>query len=231
MFAVLCERIRLKARLDSDFVVGFRRLTRKQMTAEKKAPQASTEYLAKDRATVGRSEFYEGQAREVISGSHLHTLLATNVAGELRHRLKGSDCQVLNCDMRLLVEGSGLYAYPDVQVVSGAPQFADDKEDTLVNPKVIVEVLSDNSAAWDQGGKFWHYRHLDSLTEYLLVSHRTWLVDHYVKQSNGSWMLKTVEGKEGNMQLVSSKCQLPLAEIYGNTDVNPTATPTSLGQG
>jgi Uma2 family endonuclease len=201
------------------------------MTAEKKAPQAPQEYLAKDRVSVGRTEYYDGTTHEVISGSHLHTLLATNVSGELRHRLKGSDCQVLNCDMRLFVKGSGLYAYPDVQVVSGAPAFADELEDTLLNPKVIVEVLSDNSAAWDQGGKFWHYRHLDSLTEYLLVSHRTWLVDHYVKQSNGSWMLKTVEGKDGNMQLVSSKCQLPLAEVYGNTSVSPTATPTTQGQG
>lgn len=198
------------------------------MTADKLTPPGPQGYLAQDRAGVGRTEFYEGKTHEVISGSYLHTLLATNVSGELRHRLKGSDCRVLNCDMRLFVEGSGLYAYPDVQVVAGQSQFADEKEDTLLNPKVIVEVLSDNSAAWDQGGKFWHYRHLDSLTEYLLVSHRTWLIDHYVKQSNGTWMLKTIEGKEGNVQLVSAKCQLPLSEIYGNTSVSPTATPTTL---
>ncbi len=198
------------------------------MAVEKKTAQGSKDYVAQDRANDGRSEHYDGQSYDVISGSHLHTLLATNVAGELRHRLKGADCQVLNCDMRLLVKGSGLYTYPDVQVVSGTPVFEDSQEDTLLNPKVIVEILSDNSAAWDQGGKFWHYRHLESLTEYLLVSHRTWLVEHYVKQSNGSWMLKTVEGKDGNLQLVSSKCQLPLAEIYGNTSVSPTATPSTV---
>ncbi len=191
--------------------------------------KASQEYLAKDRAKAGRSEFYDGQTHMVISGSHLHTLLATNISGELRQRLKGGDYQVLNCDMRLLVKGSGLYAYPDVQVVSGTPEFADETNDTLLNPKAIVEVLSDNSAAWDHGGKFWHYRHLDSLTEYLLVSHRAWLVDHYVKQSSGVWMLKTVEGKEGALQLVSVKCQLPLSEIYGNTAISPTATPTTAG--
>lgn len=197
------------------------------MSAEKNAPHAAQTYLAKDRANDGRSEFYDGTAHEVISGSHLHTLLATNVSGELRHRLKGSDGQVLNCDMRLFVKGSGLYAYPDVQVVAGTPVFLDESEDTLLNPRVIVEVLSDNSAAWDQGGKFWHYRHLDSLSEYLLVSHRTWLVDHYIKQSNGSWMLKTVEGKDGTLHLVSTKCQLPLSEIYSNTSISPTATPTT----
>ncbi|MDD9924041.1 MAG: Uma2 family endonuclease [Boseongicola sp.] len=199
------------------------------MSADKKTATASQEYLAKDRGPDGRTEFYEGKSHRVISGSHLHTLLATNFSGELRHRLKGSDCYVLNCDMRLFVKGSGLYAYPDVQVVLGSPAFADETEDTLLNPKVIVEVLSDNSAAWDQGGKFWHYRHLDSLNEYMLVSHRTWLVDHYVKQSSGSWMLKTVEGKEGNIQLVSAKCQLPLSEIYGNTPISPTATPSAEG--
>lgn len=201
------------------------------MTADKKTPNPSQDYLAKDRIADGRSEFYEGKTHPVISGSHLHTLLATNFSGELRHRLKGSDCYVLNCDMRLFVKGSGLYAYPDIQVVLGTPSFVDGAEDTLLNPKVIIEVLSDNSAAWDQGGKFWHYRHLDSLTEYLLVSHRTWLVDHYVKQSGGSWMLKTIEGKEGNIQLVSAKCQLPLSEIYGNTNISPTATPTTEGRG
>ena len=194
------------------------------MTAGKKTSQ---EYLAKDRMKAGRAEFHDGQTRQVISGSHLHTLLATNISGELRQRLKGGDCHVLNCDMRLLVKRSGLYAYPDVQVVSGAPEFADEANDTLLNPKAIVEVLSDNSAAWDQGGKFWHYRYLDSLAEYLLVSHRTWLVDHYVKQSGGVWMLKTVEGKEGALQLVSAKCQLPLSEVYGNTGVSSTATPTT----
>ncbi len=199
------------------------------MTAAKNAAQDPQAYLGADRSTDERTEFYDGKAQAVISGSHLHTLLATNVSGELRHRLKGSDCYVLNCDMRLFVKGSGLYAYPDVQVVSGNPEFADEHDDTLLNPRVVVEVLSDNSAAWDQGGKFWHYRHLDSLAEYILVSHRTWLVDHYIKQSNGTWMLKTIEGKEGNLQLVSAKCQLPLSEIYGNTPVSPTATPTSIG--
>lgn len=198
------------------------------MNAEKSAATLAREYLEKDRAAAGRSEFCDGRMHEVISGSHLHTLLATNVSGELRQRLKGSDCQVLNCDMRLFIEGSGLYAYPDVQVVSGLPEFCDENEDTLLNPKLIVEVLSGNSAAWDQGGKFWHYRHLDSLAEYLLISHRTWLVDHFIKQSNGAWMLKTLEGKEGTIQLISTKCQLPLSEIYGNTSINPRATPTTL---
>lgn len=213
---------------NSVLLVSFREFKKdeekKIMSAEKKAPQ---EYLEKDRMKAGRAEFHDGRTRKVISGNHLHTLLATNLSGELRQRLKGGDCHVLNCDMRLLVKRSGLYAYPDVQVVSGAPEFADDANDTLLNPKAIVEVLSDNSAAWDQGGKFWHYRQLDSLAEYLLVSHRTWLVDHYVKQSGGVWMLKTVEGKEGSIQLMSAKCQLPLSEIYGNTGVSSTATPTT----
>ena len=178
-----------------------------------------------ERKQDGRTEYVGDRSGELITGSFLHTLLATNVAGEMRHRLKGTDCRVLNCDMRLSIPGTGLFAYPDVQVVSKSPAFADANEDTLVNPQVIVEVLSDNSAAWDQGGKFWHYRHIDSLMEFLLVSHRSWLVDHYLKQTGGAWILRSVEGKEGVLQLVSAKCQLPLAEIYGNTGISSVVKP------
>ena len=192
------------------------------MSEERQTPQ---EYLDQERKQDGRTEYVGERAGEQITGNFLHTLLATNVAGELRHRLKGADCRVLNCDMRLSVPSTGLFAYPDVQVVSKSPEFVDAKEDTLVNPHVIVEVLSDNSAAWDQGGKFWHYRHIDSLMEYLLISHRSWLVDHYLKQTGGAWILRSIEGKEGLLQLVSAKCQLPLAEIYGNSGISPAVKP------
>ena len=185
----------------------------------------SKEYLQRERRNPGRSEYRDGQVHQVISGSYLHTVLATNISGEMRQRLKNTECRVLNCDMRLHVRETGLFAYPDVQVTAHGPEFLDDRNDTLTNPRVIVEVLSDNSAAWDQGGKFWHYRHLESLMEYLLVSHRTWLVDHYVRQSGGSWMLRSVEGKEGSIHLVTAKCQISLFDIYSNSGIGPDRVP------
>lgn len=213
---------------NSGFLISLRRFKKRK---EKK----DYECRKKGDAGILGEGSDEGRARRVSrrpnSPSNFRKPFAYAAGDEPIRRasttLEGRRLPRLEFDMRLLVKRSGLYAYPDVQVVSGAPEFADEANDTLLNPKAIVEVLSDNSAAWDQGGKFWHYRQLDSLAEYLLVSHRTWLVDHYVKQSGGVWMLKTVEGKEGALQLMSAKCQLPLSEIYGNTGVSSTATPTT----
>ncbi len=183
------------------------------------------EYLSKERGRAARSELRDGQA-QTISGSYLHTVLATNIAGEMRHRLRNTECRVLNCGMRVHVPESGLFAYPDVQVVAHGPEFLDGCNDTLLNPRVIVEVLSDETAAWDQGVKFWHYRHVESLVEYLLVSHSTWMADHYVRQAGGSWMLRTVEGKDGSVSFVSAKCQLPLSEVYAHTGIGPDQSPS-----
>jgi Uma2 family endonuclease len=141
-------------------------------------------YLSVERKAETRSEFLDGEVFSMAGGSHRHSLIATNLAGELRAGLKAGSCQVLNSDMRVLVRPTGLYAYPDVSVACGQLEFEDEVEDTLLNPKVIAEVLSESTAAWDRGKKFWHYRHLDSLTDYLLVSQDAWLVEHYARQTD-----------------------------------------------
>ena len=122
---------------------------------------------------------------------------------------------------------TNLYAHPDVVIVQGDPAFEDDQKDTLLNPKIIIEVLSDQTAAWDRGGKFWHYRQLDSLSDYIVVSQETRLADHYTRQPNGSWMLKTIEGEDGMIQLTSTKTQLPLVEVYANTKVPHGQSPAA----
>ena len=188
---------------------------------------ASNEFIAMERHAGLRAEWLNGGVYAIAGGSHLHWLMASNIAGELRHRLKNSENHVLNCGMRLKVPSTSLYAHPDISVVHGKAQFEDAMEDTLINPKVLIEVLSDTTAAWDRGGKFWHYRQLESLAEYILVSQETWLADHYTRQANGSWMLKTVEAEDGMIQLTSIKCQLPLSEVYANTSVPHGLAPAS----
>ena len=123
-------------------------------------------------------------------------------------------------------ETTGLYTYPDVQVACGGLRFEDEREDVLLNPKIIVEVLSDSSAAWDQGEKFWHYGHLESLAEYVLVSQDAWLVEHRVRQPDGTWMMEYVEGQAGILSLPAIKRKVPLAEVYANTGLAPGAKPT-----
>ena len=133
---------------------------------------------------------------------------------ELRQRLRGRDCEVYPGDMRVKVSPSGLYTYPDVAVVCGEPQFEDAELDTLLNPKVLIEVLSPSTADYDRGGKFAQYRRLPSLQEYVLISQDRPLVEHYVRQPPNQWMLTENESLQDTVDLPSIDCELPLAEIY-----------------
>src|SRR5205823_9500702 len=98
----------------------------------------------------------------------------------------------------------------------------------LLNPKVIFEVLSPSSAAWDRGEKFRHYRRVESLEEYVLVSQEAWLVEHYTRQADGTWVLESLEGVAGILHLKSVPCTLPLSEIYESTGLSATANPPRL---
>ena len=119
------------------------------MTPDPKTKMTSEEFVAMERHTGLRAEWLNGGVYAIAGGSHLHWLVATNIAGELRHRLKNSENHVLNSGMRLKVVSTNLYAHPDVVIVQGDPAFEDDQKDTLLNPKIIIEVLSDQTAAWD----------------------------------------------------------------------------------
>jgi Uma2 family endonuclease len=171
------------------------------------------EYLIQERQAEVKSEFLDGEVFAMAGGTRRHSLIAFNLGGEIRASLKGKPCQVLNSDMRLKVEATGLYAYPDVQVACGELRFEDDREDTLLNPKIIAEVLSESTAAWDRE-KFWHYRNLESLAEYVLVAQDAWRIEHYVRQPDGTWRLETIEGEGGVLSLPAIKCKIPLTEIY-----------------
>lgn len=191
------------------------------MTVAPKKHLTAKEYLAVERLAETKSEFLDGEVFAMSGGSHNHSLIATNISGELRNRLKGKSCQSLNSDMRLKVEATGLYAYPDVQIACGELRFEDDAKDALLNPTVIFEVLSPSTAAWDRGQKFWHYRHLESLQEYVLVSQDHWLVERYRRQGNGAWLLETLDTQSAVLKLDSVACDLPLTEIYAGVELLP----------
>src|SRR6266446_5472433 len=136
------------------------------------------EYLALERTAEFRSEFLDGEMFAMAGGTRRHSRIKVNLIAGLDRRLRSTPCQVFDSDMRIKVEATGLYAYPDAHVACDALRFEDEDEDTLLNPKLMVELLSDSSAAWDRGEKFWHYRRLESLQEYLLVSQETWVIEH-----------------------------------------------------
>jgi Uma2 family endonuclease len=127
--------------------------------------------------------------------------------------------------MRVKIEATGLFTYPDVTVACGNLRFEDATEDTLLNSKVIFEVLSESTVGWDRGQKFWHYRHLASLAEYVLVAQDGWLIEHYQRQPDGNWLLETSHDAKGVLSLRSIKCKLAFADIYANTGLKPGVLP------
>jgi len=171
------------------------------------------EYLARERQTEAKSEYLAGDVFAMGGGSPRHNQISVNVSGELRQRLRDRDCVAYSSDQRVKVSASGLYTYPDVTIVCGEPEFDDDKKDTLLNPMVLIEVLSPTTEDYDRGGKFKHYRTLSSLQEYVLISQDEALVEHYVRNEN-QWVFSEIDSLAETLVLPSLDCELPLAEIY-----------------
>ena len=169
-------------------------------------------YITQERKALHKSEYLSGQIFAMSGASRAHSLITGNIFNSLYNQLVVSDCEVHSSDMR--VQPSPIaYFYPDVVVACGEPRFEDDVFDTLLNPIVIVEVLSPSTAAYDRGEKFSHYRQLTSLQDYILVSQHKFCVEHYWRQ-NRQWKDIEFRAPEDVLPLISIGCQIPLRDIY-----------------
>jgi len=177
------------------------------------------EYVALERQAQCKSEYYAGEICAMAGASRWHNLIVANVIGELRSQLKGRPCTTYPSDMRVKISPTGLYTYPDVTVVCGAAQFEDTQQDTLLNPTLIVEVLSDSTEAYDRGGKFAHYRKLPSLLEYVLIAQTKPHIEHYIRQPDNRWLLEEAESLHGTVHFPAIDCHLSLAEVYDKVDI------------
>jgi Uma2 family endonuclease len=171
------------------------------------------DYLTRERTAEYKNEYVNGFIVAMTGASRAHNLITANIGGELRSQLKGRPCEVYIGDMRVKVEPTGTYRYPDVVVACGDIAFEDMELDTLLNPVLIVEVLSPTTEAADRGEKFAHHRRLPSLQEYLLVSQDTPRIEQFTRQSDG-WLLSEVSGLDATVRLASIDCVLPLREVY-----------------
>ncbi|MBI5504503.1 MAG: Uma2 family endonuclease [Deltaproteobacteria bacterium] len=177
------------------------------------------EYLALERSHPERHQYLAGEMFAMGGASERHNLVVMNAAGELRTQLKGRPCRTYANDMRVKVAPTGLYTYPDIVVVCGGPRFDDEQRDTLVNPSVLIEVVSPSTEAYDRGEKFAHYRRLESLAEYVLIAQDAVHVEHYLRQSDNQWLLSETDRLDGMLRLPSIECELALAEIYDKVDL------------
>lgn len=198
------------------------------MQAQRQTYFTAKEYLDMERVAPTKSEYYAGEIFAMAGASSRHTVIVANVVYLLVGQLKGRKCSAHANDLRVHVKQIGLYTYPDVVVICGQPLFADNQKDTLLNPNVIVEVLSDSTEQWDRGRKFAMYRTIESLTDYLLITQNSALVEHYVRQPAGQWVLSDHRGLEAAVVIASIDCTLPLADIYDKVEFDADPVPPTL---
>lgn len=180
------------------------------------------EYLEIERAADFKSEFFEGEMFAMSGGTLQHSLIATNLAGEFRNRLRGGHCIPFNSDLRVKVAATGLLTYPDLSVICGPPEFIPGTDDTVLNPTVLVEVLSDSTEAYDRGKKFEHYRQLKTLREYLLVSQKEPRIEQFIRQADSRWLLNEAAGLDAMLELPSLRVTVSLAEVFAQVSFSAT---------
>lgn len=180
--------------------------------AKKWTPQ---EYLAWEQDQPTKHEYLDGEIFDLAGASAEHNDICANLLRELGNVLLDKPCRPRGSDQRVHIPETGLYTYPDALVVCGTPEYEDDKRLTLLNPTVIVEVLSESTESYDRGKKFRHYRSIPSLRDYLLVSQDDVWVEHYVRATDGNWVLHdTLPG--GTIALASCGVELRVARLYLN---------------
>ncbi len=184
------------------------------MSAQVQPWLSPEKYLELERAATTRSEYCNGRMYAMSGGTYTHALVTGNLSGELYIALKKSRCQVVSNDLRVRVATDGLYTYPDIVVVCGKPEFADDQKDTLVNPALLIEVLSPSTEAYDRGFKSVQYRKLPSLEEYALVSQAEPRIELFRRQPNGDWLLSEYAGTQATCRFAGVNCEVALSDIY-----------------
>ncbi len=185
-------------------------------------PLTADEYLEIDRAAVDEKfEFIDGDIVSMAGGSLMHSFIASNILLALGSQLRGKPCRVVGSDLRVQIEREGRYCYPDLVVVCGEPELRDDRRDTLVNPTVLIEVLSPSTELNDRGDKLTRYRRLPSVTDYLLVAQDRMQIEHYTRAEGRLWTLAEADGPDDGLVIASIGCTLRLADVYDRVTFPP----------
>ena len=178
------------------------------------------QYLRDEKTSVDKRQYFRGEVFCMAGGSPAHSLITANVIGEFRAALRGSKCRVYDSNLRIGIPRTTLYTYPDASVICGPPEYdpLDSNRQTVLKPKLLVEVLSPATEAYDRGGKFASYRQIDSLQEYLLLSQDAARAETFLRQPDGAWRYLAVFGAEAFVQLASLGVQVRLAELYAGVE-------------
>jgi Uma2 family endonuclease len=190
------------------------------MATQSQITLSPEDYLALERTSSEKHEYYRGEIFAMGGASPTHNLIVMNTGSELRQQLKKRPCRVYANDMRVKVDPSGLYTYPDLVVTCGGERFDDAQKDTLLNPKLLIEVLSKSTEAYDRGDKFGQFRKIESLLEYILINQDKAHIERFIRQDDNRWQLSEVSGLEAVIRLDAIDCELVLAEIYDKVELS-----------
>ena len=179
-----------------------------------KTRYTAEEYLRLEQTADVRSEFHDGDIIPMPGGSLNHNRIALRLSGILDTFLEDRPFDVFMTDVRLWLPAYRLFTYPDMMVIKEPPKFYETRRDTVTNPVMIAEVLSDSTESYDRGDKFKMYRSIPSLREYLLISQHGMQVEQFVKNDEGQWLLSDFEGEETTLQLRTVALELPLKDLY-----------------
>ena len=184
------------------------------MSSFPKTSLTPREYLARERQSPTKNEYYNGEVFAFAGASEAHNLIVSNVLTLFNLQLRSRPCKVYPSDMRVKVSETGLYTYPDITVVCGEAEVEDEHMDTLLNPILIVEVLSPSTEKDDRIVKFAHYRRLASLKEYLLIAQDSVRLEQYVRQVDDRWILTEYSDLQASAAMQSVECSLALRDVY-----------------
>ena len=174
----------------------------------------SEQYLEIERAAEFRSEYIKGHVFAMAGGTWNHARIASNTLSRLSEQLRGSPCVASGSDLRVFCPAHDVLTYPDIVVNCGAPQFLDNRRDTITDATMIVEVLSPSTRSYDRGEKFLFYRCLPSFSEYLLLAQDKIFAEHYRRQPDGAWLLREFNLPTDEIDLTSIACRLTLGSLY-----------------
>src|SRR5689334_2786280 len=178
------------------------------------------EYLEIERKAEFKSEYIAGRMYAMSGVSRRHSLIAGNLYREISSQFRGRNCEAHIADMRVNISPTGMYTYPDLVAVCGEARFEDAAVDTLLNPTVIIEVLSPSTEAYDRGEKFANYRRLETLREYVLIAQEQLRIEHY-RREGSEWVLTEISDPEGTLNLPSIDCHISVSAIYEKIDFDP----------
>lgn len=195
------------------------------MSTAPKQHYTPDEFLKLEAAATEKHEYYRGEIFAMAGASPSHNRISGNIYWRVAQQLEGSPCLPNQSDVMVKVEATGLHTYPDVSVVCPPVQRATAPIEVVLNPKVLIEVLSPSTELYDRNVKFRHYQQVESVEEILLVLQDEPVIEHYRRQSADVWELTTISGLESEVMLRSVECRLTFAQIYANVEFPPTQHP------